>query len=228
MFKEIYFVRHGETDYNKQKRTQGQEIDVSLNSDGREQARKTGAYFKKYRLESGEFDYIYASPMSRAKESAEIIKEEIGFYGDIEYDECLKERKHGIFSGLAKTDPLIKEIEDFYGELVPVDPIERYIFHDKLTKLTNEKYNNNKENNEEMKERVKPFVEKLINSPHKKILVIAHWASLTALIKQIFNIDSVPEGVMVDNSNCWICYLTYIDSFKLLMPMNNEHLKLNL
>ena len=46
MPKEIYIIRHGETDYNRQGIVQGQGVDTSLNDLGRRQA---SAFFEHYR-----------------------------------------------------------------------------------------------------------------------------------------------------------------------------------
>ncbi|MGN0377355.1 MAG: histidine phosphatase family protein [Suilimivivens sp.] len=63
----IYLIRHGETDYNKDKRLQGQ-CDIELNDYGRELARITAEGLKDI-----PFDIIYTSPLKRAKETAQII-----------------------------------------------------------------------------------------------------------------------------------------------------------
>ena len=65
----LYLIRHGETDYNKMKRNQGQ-IDIPLNEYGRELARKT-----REGLAEVPFDLCLCSPLSRARETAEIILE---------------------------------------------------------------------------------------------------------------------------------------------------------
>lgn len=62
-----HLVRHGETQWNAEQRVQGQ-IDVPLNDTGRRQAALTGE-----RLASVRFRAVYASDMSRAIETAEII-----------------------------------------------------------------------------------------------------------------------------------------------------------
>jgi len=72
--KEIYFIRHGQTDENSLGIRQGSEIDSELNKLGRDQAKKTGKYLKKYRMKDNNFDSIISSPMKRAVETAEIIK----------------------------------------------------------------------------------------------------------------------------------------------------------
>ncbi len=62
----IYLARHGETDWNLKRTVQGR-TDVPLNETGLQQAeelRKT--------LEKIEFDVCYASPLVRARETAEI------------------------------------------------------------------------------------------------------------------------------------------------------------
>ena len=63
----IYFVRHGETEYNKQGRSQGQ-ADIPLNRVGVSQANQTSESLKSINI-----DIIYCSPLTRAKHTAEII-----------------------------------------------------------------------------------------------------------------------------------------------------------
>ncbi|HEY9761516.1 MAG TPA: histidine phosphatase family protein [Trichocoleus sp.] len=63
----LLLVRHGETEWNRQGRFQGQ-IDVPLNDNGRAQAGKAADF-----LQSVQIDAAYSSSMSRPKETAEII-----------------------------------------------------------------------------------------------------------------------------------------------------------
>lgn len=87
----IYFVRHGETDYNLKGITQGQ-LDIPLNQTGIEQARKVAQKLKNYKI-----DMIYCSPLVRAKKTAEIINE---FHGvEIVFDNRLKEFYAGAKQG---------------------------------------------------------------------------------------------------------------------------------
>jgi alpha-ribazole phosphatase len=65
--KKIYLVRHGETDWNRQMRFQGQR-DIPLNENGKNQARLLSEY-----LSTKNFTAIFASPLSRAWETAKII-----------------------------------------------------------------------------------------------------------------------------------------------------------
>ena len=83
----IYFVRHGETDYNKEKRSQGQ-LDIPLNQTGIEQAKQTAE-----KLKDIHFDIIYASPLSRAKLTAQIINQRHNV--PIVFDDRLKEFQVG-------------------------------------------------------------------------------------------------------------------------------------
>lgn len=65
---ELYVIRHGTTDWNAEARFQGS-MDIELNSNGRELAGKLGE-----RLEAIHFDLIYSSPLSRAYETACLIR----------------------------------------------------------------------------------------------------------------------------------------------------------
>ena len=63
----VAFVRHGETDWNRQRRIQGH-TDVPLNDVGREQAREVGR-----RLAAGSWDCVLSSPLARAVGTAELL-----------------------------------------------------------------------------------------------------------------------------------------------------------
>lgn len=63
----IWLVRHGETNLNKFKLMQGS-TDEPLNDEGRRQAKEAGEFAKDIK-----FDAVYASPLSRAIETASII-----------------------------------------------------------------------------------------------------------------------------------------------------------
>ena len=63
----IYFIRHGETIWNKEKKIQGQS-DIPLNEYGKELA-----YITAEAIKDIPFDIVYSSPLIRAKETAEIL-----------------------------------------------------------------------------------------------------------------------------------------------------------
>lgn len=64
--KEIYIIRHGETELNKLGIVQGRGINSDLNETGRQQA---NAFFKRY--QQVEFDAIYTSSLKRTHQTAQ-------------------------------------------------------------------------------------------------------------------------------------------------------------
>jgi alpha-ribazole phosphatase len=64
----LILVRHGETEWNKQRRIQGCRSDIRLSPKGLQQADGLAAVLRKERI-----DAIYSSPMKRATETAQII-----------------------------------------------------------------------------------------------------------------------------------------------------------
>jgi probable phosphoglycerate mutase len=89
----LYLVRHGETDWNAQRRIQGS-TDIPLNATGRAQAATTGAL-----LARRDWDGIFSSPLSRAFETASIIAREVGL-DTPEPVAALVERNYGDAEGL--------------------------------------------------------------------------------------------------------------------------------
>ena len=80
------FLRHGESIGNAQARWQGQS-DYPLTEKGRAQAQ---ALAERWKAEGAKFDLIIASPLGRAKETAEIIAPAVG--APVEFDPILLER----------------------------------------------------------------------------------------------------------------------------------------
>jgi broad specificity phosphatase PhoE len=68
----IFLARHGETPYNAERRFQGQG-DVPLNAHGIAQARELAAIAAKQ-----QWSALWASPIHRARQTAEIVAEAIG------------------------------------------------------------------------------------------------------------------------------------------------------
>ena len=87
----IYFVRHGETDWNKERKIQGQ-VDIPLNEFGRHLARETAKG-----LRDVPFDVCFTSPLGRARETAQIILQ--GRDVPILEDKRILEMNFGVLEG---------------------------------------------------------------------------------------------------------------------------------
>lgn len=94
-------VRHGETDWNRERRIQGSS-DIPLNDTGREQARATGTL-----LASRRWTALVASPLSRAAETARLIGEHVGL-AEPELEPRLAERDYGAAEGLTGAEIDVK------------------------------------------------------------------------------------------------------------------------
>jgi broad specificity phosphatase PhoE len=93
---ELLLVRHGETDWNREGRLQGQ-ADPPLNDAGREQARAVAR-----RLGTVELDAAYSSDLRRAAETAEVILAGRGV--PLETHPGLREIDVGSWTGLTRTE----------------------------------------------------------------------------------------------------------------------------
>jgi uncharacterized phosphatase len=91
------FIRHGQTDWNRDDRMQGSS-DIPLNDTGRAQALEAVEV-----LRSHPWDVIVSSPLVRARETAEIIAAALGIELGASYPE-LVERDYGPFEGANATE----------------------------------------------------------------------------------------------------------------------------
>jgi broad specificity phosphatase PhoE len=88
----LVLVRHGETDWNRERRVQGH-TDVPLNAEGRLQAADLVA-----RLAHETFDAVYTSDLRRARETALLVAEPRGL--NVVPATELRERDFGTWEGL--------------------------------------------------------------------------------------------------------------------------------
>ena len=93
---EIYFVRHGQTEWNLEKKLQGS-LNSPLTELGRNQAKQLSSTLK-----DEKFDGFYSSPLGRASTTAQIIK------GDRDQGifilNGIEEMHFGDVQGLAKSE----------------------------------------------------------------------------------------------------------------------------
>jgi probable phosphoglycerate mutase len=87
----FWYLRHGETDWNRQGLSQGN-IDIPLNELGLAQAREAAE-----RLRNRGITSIIASPLSRARVTAEIVGDALGLGVTVEPD--LREVSWGVHEG---------------------------------------------------------------------------------------------------------------------------------
>lgn len=141
----LALVRHGETDYNKELRIQGN-MDNVLNDTGRMQAFNAA----KYLIENdNKWDYIYTSPLKRASQTANIISSELGMKVSSELP-LFVERDFGPFEG--------EYIKDVYPRIVD-------------NEFTEDGY----ENNEKMIKRIVDATFDLSKKhQNDKVLLVAH------------------------------------------------------
>jgi len=161
----LLLVRHGETDWNRAGKFQGQ-IDVPLNDNGREQARQAAEFLKDVKL-----DFAISSSMLRPKETAEII---LKYHGDLQLElrDELREISHGLWEGKFES-----EIEQSYPGLLD----EWKISPEKVQMPEGE-------NLEQVSMRAIAAWREIVQSVTGTGIVVAHDAVNKALLCHLFNL----------------------------------------
>jgi broad specificity phosphatase PhoE len=102
----IYLVRHGATDWNVDKRAQGQ-ADIPMNALGYQQAEEAAE-----RLDAENIDAVYASDLQRASETGKAIARRHGL--EVQLDERLREIDQGEWTGLTPAQ-IVERWPDQWG-----------------------------------------------------------------------------------------------------------------
>jgi broad specificity phosphatase PhoE len=104
---QLYFMRHGETEWNAEARLQGQQ-DIPLNARGRAQGARCGEIMRDLLARAGrgaaEFQFI-ASPLGRARATMELMRAGLGLGADgYATDPRLAELSFGEWEGFTYAD----------------------------------------------------------------------------------------------------------------------------
>ncbi|MDP2951379.1 MAG: histidine phosphatase family protein [bacterium] len=147
----VYFVRHGQTEYNAKRLHQNE--NAVLSDEGLRQAGVLAKRFAKIPI-----DLILASPMQRTKQTAEIINNVVK--KEIIYSDLAKEWKRPTeFEGKTKEDPLVAKMNKL-ANFNQADP--KWHFSDE-------------ENFIELKKRIKKLLDFLtLKVKQENILVVSH------------------------------------------------------
>ncbi len=115
----VYFARHGQTDWNIMGRVQGT-TDIPLNENGIRQARQLCEYFEK---ENIPIEKIYSSKQIRAAQTSQIVSDK--FHVEYETVTGLEEANMGVFEGHTWD-----EIEALHG-----DELKKWSLNKRYTKI---------------------------------------------------------------------------------------------
>jgi probable phosphoglycerate mutase len=184
----ILLTRHGETDWNNERRWQGH-ADRPLNDVGRRQARELAETLSRRGI-----DVVYSSDLARAHETALIVAEQLEL--PVEVDAGLREVDVGDWAGR-----LLTEIEEGDPEA-----FQRW--------RQGQKAWNGGESYEEMGERVVAAVLRLAaRHPGETVLIVTHGGSIRACRATASGLDYAASRVAAIGSmaNCEVAELRLAD-----------------
>lgn len=203
--KEIYIIRHGQTDFNVKQVVQGRGINSDLNDTGLQQAK---AFFDKYH--PIDFDVVYTSKLKRTHQTVAhfLNKEDSKLQHEIR--DSIDEIDWGIFEGVEHHPTLQKEYYDI---------IENWAKGDLTIKIEGG------ESAQDLANRLIPFVDEIKNSTHTNILACTHGRTLRVLLCLLLDkpIAAMDE---FDHQNTCLYHLAFDgNKFELLKQNDITHLQ---
>lgn len=158
----FFYVRHGQAEHNVKKIYSGEiENPHHLTEEGKKQAAEVAQ-----RL--GNFDFVYASPFCRTQETAQILKKETSFQGEIQ------------------TDNRLREVS--FGEL------EKQSFRSVRDRLKNK----TTEPCEAVQKRMKSFFEEMSQKHRgKTVLVVSHGDPIRATEAALHGVEKIEEYLFI-------------------------------
>jgi broad specificity phosphatase PhoE len=165
----VGILRHGQTDWNIDFRLQGV-TDIPLNETGIAQARDAAAV-----IDPADWDLILTSPLSRARDTAQIVAE-LNSFGQVLIEPLLLERSFGEAEGLGH-----EEWKEKYADTNAVPGGES------LTQL---------------EARAKLLLEKLASDHHgKRVLAVSHGALIRKLLRIVSAGEFPRDGERLGNAS---------------------------
>lgn len=200
--KEIYLIRHGQTDYNKLGIVQGSGVDTSLNEVGQQQAQ---AFFNFY--QHIPFEVVLTSALKRTHETVQpFVKKPINWHQHPE----INEMSWGIHEGKHRTDAMKAEYQ------LVTDEWAKGNFDARLS---------SGESANDVHERCLVFKEHLLNRTESKILICAHGRLNRVLVCTLLN-QGLEHMESYGHINTGLYrFELKEDQFKLLLANDAKHLE---
>lgn len=178
MYATIYFVRHGQTDWNAQQLVQGH-TDRALNIIGEKQAEELQEIFREIH-----FDMIFSSDLQRAKRTAEIATLERKLA--IQTTDVLRERYFGSLEGVHRDE--FKKLHALRSTLTK----EQKLIHRLVPDM---------ENDEEVIGRVIQFLREVaVGYSGKTVLVVSHGAVMYTLLDHLSFSSEKHPVTLIENT----------------------------
>lgn len=208
----IYFVRHGETDWNVEKKIQGS-ADIPLNENGKQQAKNLAMQLTKQR-DMGSFHAVraYTSPQMRAAETAQTVADALGI-PCISID-GLKEMSMGQWEGLDWNT-----VETEYGSVY-----EHWNSNRRYVKPPEgESYN-------DLLARTLAVLSDILEREEENVLVVSHSAVLMAIRCYVAGAPFEEESMVVryKTKNTEVVALTREEIWRALQQFKREEMGMGL
>jgi broad specificity phosphatase PhoE len=164
-FSRFYIIRHGQTEWNLEKRIQGQ-LDSNLSEKGEEQAKGIAK-----KLLGVDFSTVYSSDLGRAKQTANILIMEKKVV--LKTTALLRERYMGILQGKTRQE-MSQKLIDLLDQL------------DQLYKLKQKNPNIKIEDWQKVASRTLRFIRQAaVAHDGENVLVVTHSGNIRALLKKL-------------------------------------------
>ncbi len=199
--KEIFLVRHGETDFNRKGIIQGRGVNMPINEKGRAQAK---SFYRFYKNEG--FEKVFYSSLIRTRQSIQHFLDD-GL--NSESTALIDEMDWGIYEGKENSDAL------------------KLIFQQYLKSWKNKEYELGAPEGEtplELQSRLKAFIKQLEQSNEQKILVCTHGRAMRVLLCSFLNrplaqMDTFPH------QNLCVYKLRYRNNkYELILSNSTSHI----
>lgn len=195
----VFLVRHGATELSAEDRFAGA-IDVLLSDAGREQARLLGR-----RLAKETISAVYASPMKRTVETAELISEPHKL--PVKTVPAIREIAHGRWEGRKRS-----EVEKEFAEEYTRWEVDPYTF----APLEGE-------SGLDVTARALPALLQLVGNHHgETILVISHKATIRLLMSSLLGFDPRKYRDRLDMNPCSLNILDFKDVTTARLTLYND------
>jgi probable phosphoglycerate mutase len=202
MLKNLYLLRHGETEFNRLGMVQGRGVDADLNETGLKQAKAFFEYHKHLPIEK-----IFLSTLKRTQQTLQpFIEKGIPF----EKHEGLDEISWGVHEG----KPFTQEAH------------QEYLYYTQQWRLGNTHLAiEQAETPEQVVTRQKAFTEILLQAPEKNILICSHGRSMRILLSWWLNYP-LSQMDYFEHYNTSLYHLQYTGSmFRVIRYNDRRHLE---